>query len=110
MTMASQADLLRQEVEELTGLLREDPAWADLRKALREEGLALADLVLAGFFEDEDGHEFGAVVTAARRVFQFKRSSAAGSSGFLEWAERDNPEVLLDTFPAVVEAINTGKP
>lgn len=108
--MASQADLLRQEVEELTELLREDPAWEDLRRALREKDVAPENLVLAGFFEDEDEHEFGAIVTAAGRIFQFQRSSAAGSSGFLEWVERNNPEVLLDTFPAVVEALSIVKP
>lgn len=107
--MANHADLLRQEVEELTELLREDPGWGDLRTALREKGLTPEHLVLAGFFEDEGEHEFGAVVTPEGRFFQFQRSSAAESSKFTRWTEHENPEALLSMFPAVVEAASIAK-
>ncbi|HVV99243.1 MAG TPA: hypothetical protein VHB77_02815 [Planctomycetaceae bacterium] len=93
--------LLRQEVEELTQLLREDPGWDDLRAALKSKGLPPGRVVLAGFFEDEDSNEFGVIVTDALETFEYQRETSGDSNRFVVWKAVADPRELLDTFPAV---------
>ena len=51
--------MYRQEVEELTVLLRDDPEWEGLRRVLRRRRVHLSDTLLAAFQEDENGMEYG---------------------------------------------------
>jgi hypothetical protein len=76
MTSGSTDSLLRQEVQELTQLLRSDPAWEDLRGALSTAGFTSAQVVLLAFYEDETGHEYGLLLTAASEFMEFKRSTS----------------------------------
>lgn len=60
---SDQRRLYWQEVEELTGLLRGDPACEALRRALRRRRVSPDVARLAAFYEDESGVEYGALVT-----------------------------------------------
>jgi hypothetical protein len=93
--------LLRQEVEELTQLLREDAAWGDLRSALESKGLSSDRVVLAGFMEDEEANEFGVIVTDTLETFEYQRDTSGDSDCFVVWRAVANPRELLGTFPAV---------
>lgn len=97
-------NLLKQEVEELTQLLREASEWKDLRRAVIDEGLPIDRVLLAGFHEDEVGHEFGALVNA-ERVFEFERSSEPGTRGFLKFERVRSVGSVAKTFPAVWAAL-----
>ena len=88
---------------ELTALLRSDPGFECLRQAIRGRGVDPGRVLLAGFFEDEVGHEFGAIVAPDGRVFAFKRSSVAGTRGFVEW-NATTAYALTDVFAAIHEA------
>ena len=56
-------ELLRQEVEELTDLMRHSPSFADFREALAEKGLTASQTVLAGLIEGEDESRCGVIFT-----------------------------------------------
>ena len=97
--------LLRQEVEELTALLRGAPEWKDLRLALQSKGLKAEDVLLAAFYEDEDKNEYGIVVTPERGVFEFKRSTRRGMKPlFQQWLDRGSSQETLQEYPAIAEA------
>ena len=95
------SQLLRQEVEELTQLLREDEAWQDLRTALQSKGLSSDRVILAGFMEDEDANEFGVIVTHTLETFEYQRNTSGDSNRFVTWRAVGDPRELLGTFPAV---------
>ncbi len=93
--------LLRQEVNELTDLLRHAPNWSELRDALESKDLPTQRIVLAGFMEDSEGNERGVVITDKQEVFEFQRNTTSRSRDFVEWRAVTNTEELLDIFPAV---------
>jgi hypothetical protein len=100
-------DLSRQEVRELTTLLRSDVSWADLRAALRTQGLESSDVLLVSFMEDEVENEYGVVIQVKnRRVFEFERSTARGRGpGFAIWRERIPDEDTYSEYPQVRHAL-----
>jgi hypothetical protein len=102
-------DLLLQEVEELTALLRHDKRWGDLRAAVAGQALDPGSTWLAGFHEDEDGREYGVLVAGDGVVFRFTRSSRRGSRGFLEWADAGDGAALRDEFPALGVALRLAR-
>jgi hypothetical protein len=74
---AERERLAREEVEELTALLRSKPSWSDLRDQLAAEGCVASSTLLAVFMETEECEEceeFGALVTPDGRVLAFKRA------------------------------------
>jgi len=79
----SEAELLRLEVEELTEMLRTDDVVEALRTSLRDRGLVIDDLLLAGFVEDEDEREWGPIVTKTGTIFLYERSTVHGVTGFI---------------------------
>ena len=93
---------LIQDVKNLTELLRTDRAWNDLRLALAKKGLPAEEVLLAGFFEDEVGHEFGAIVTPDLKVIEFRRSTKTAAGRFTKWTRVRNVRKLAEEmFPAV---------
>ncbi len=104
-----QQRLYRQEVEELTALLRGDPTWEALRRALRRRQVSPGATLLAAFAEDEYGVEHGVLVTAGGRVIEYSRR--VGGPGvrprMLAWRDRtDDPGLLLE-YPQVAVALET---
>lgn len=102
----------RQEIEELTGLLRFDPDWADLRDVLSRQGLDPAHILLAAFCEDEYGHEYGVVVTPEAKVYEYARRTASRRSKgrILQWHDRTgNKETLQEWGTQVGMAVKLAK-
>jgi hypothetical protein len=80
----------REMIQDLTNLFRNsaEPFWVRLRQAVHERGVDPATCVLAESFEDDEKFEFGILVTADRRVFQygFRYCDPSFSDGRLtEW-------------------------
>ena len=97
--------LLWQEVVELTSFVQRDPAWAALRAAIVSKGLRIDDVFMAGFYEDEIGNEYGGLVTTAGKMFEFQRSSARESQGFLRWERVADIGTLTESFAAAATAL-----
>ncbi len=106
--MSSSRDaLLRQEVAELTELLRTDPVLEALRDALRSKGFHAEQVMLAGFVEDEEEHEWGAIITGDGRVFLYERETRADSSGFVSFEESSDVSTAIQLYPAVRVALES---
>ena len=102
-------NLLKQEVEELTELLRNDPNWSDLRKALLDKNLNPDNVLLARFLEDEEENEFGAIITQDGKVYEYERNTSSENYKFSKWQLVENINELLNTFEAVRIAIKMVK-
>jgi hypothetical protein len=63
----------KPQIEQLTALLRsaEDPFWNRIRYLLHERGFSVVTGLLADCFPDDEQFEFGLMVGADGRVFQF---------------------------------------
>jgi hypothetical protein len=98
--------LLREEVQELTDLLRGDPGWAGLRTTLASRDLTPADVLLISFCEDETKGEYGAFLTVRdRRLFEYERSTAARAPAvFTVWCEL-HPAAVHGQYPTLPEAL-----
>lgn len=101
--MKSEESLLRQEVLELTSMLKDEEGFADVRRLLGEHGLDRATVLLAGFLEDEEGWEGGVIVTPQRDVYVYERNS--DTNDVERWEQIADPSSLLDTYPAVLTAL-----
>ena len=99
--------LLEQEVQELTGMLRADPAWENLRQALTVKGFAAAEVLLAGFMEDEEGGEYGAIVTKSGEVYEYERDTRPNALIDFKRFNRveDVGKLIRDMYPAVEVAL-----
>jgi hypothetical protein len=98
--------LLREEVEELTLLLRRADDWGDLRQALISQGLQPEEVLLAAFHEDGDHSEHGVFVANDRRVFEYERTTRQGAElRFRAWQERTGEEQFARDNPQIDEAL-----
>lgn len=80
------------QIEYLTALLRmdEDPFWNRIRQLLCERGIGVETVLLADCFPDDAQFEFGLVVGAGGRVFQFGidyLEKRVEEGTFTEWHE-----------------------
>ena len=75
------------------------------RTAIVRQGLRIDEFVMAGFYEDESGNEYGGLVTTAGEMFEFQRSSARGSRGFLSWKRVGDVSTLAHSFAAAQTAL-----
>ena len=102
-----QQRLYRQEIEELTVLLRDDPKWEGLRRVLRRRGVRPSDTLLAAFMEDENGMEYGALVTGGGRVIEYHRR--VGPPGrwprVLAWRDRTGDPEVVREYPQIPVAL-----
>lgn len=100
-----QSDLQR-EVQELTHLMRNEPALQGLRDFLLENQVDPATSLLGGLTEGEDGEEWGVVVDAGQRVFTFSR---VWHQGVVEttWEAIADVSELCESYPALETAIAT---
>jgi hypothetical protein len=102
---AEDADLSRQQIEELTDMLRNDETWENLRVILREKGFDPETTLLVSFMEDEEDHEFGVLVTSDRRVIEYKRNTDVNDAASFEAVEiTDRPDRLED-YPEIPIAL-----
>ncbi len=109
--MASQEfdiDLLKQEVLELTALLRNEAILEDLRALLQKSGIDPQKVLLAGFLEGEDGIESGVLITSGGEVYQFERMLS--HSEFKVFNRVDDTSTLAETYPALAVALEMDIP
>jgi hypothetical protein len=93
---------LRQEVTELTDLLHNDAAFADLRDLLTAHGLPASQTLLAGFIGSEDESMYGVFVTSDVECVRFE----TGPDGHLiRWETIDDLGALTKAFAAVAVGI-----
>jgi len=64
-------ELLQQEVRELTGMLRHDDSFADLRDALAVRGVSASETILAGLYESRDYSRTGVILTVSQECIWF---------------------------------------
>jgi hypothetical protein len=95
-------ELLRQEVRELTDLLRTDDAFADLREVLTARGLSASGTLLAGLIDGEDNCRYGAFVTTAGEIIRFE---CAPDDRVVLWEQVDDPAAWLVDFQAIEIAV-----
>jgi hypothetical protein len=95
-------DQLRQEVRELTELLRTDVSFADLRGVLATRGLDPSHVLLAGLIEGEEEHQYGVLIAVGFELIRFEIGRKADP---ILWEIVDDPDVLVRSFSAVVIGI-----
>ena len=96
--------LLKQEVEELTELLRHEEVLGDLRALLRKRGQEPAELLLAGLIENAEGSEGDVIVTPNGEVFEFERN-VRQAEGFSHWGKITDISELVAKYPAILVAL-----
>lgn len=89
---------LKQEVRELTDLLRNDSAFAEIRDMLIVKGLSVENTVLAGLIEGEGGDRYGAIITASTECIRFE---IASNGVLVRWEMVRDPDELTSDFQAV---------
>jgi hypothetical protein len=94
----SEGDLLRQEVIELTDLMRNDSDFSDIREVVLAKGLPLNDTLLAGLIEGEEENRYGALVTSSGQCITFLIDSVGR---LVEWNLIEDTSVLSDDFDAI---------
>lgn len=106
--------LLREEVSELTGLLRNSADWLDLRMAVHSMGLDHKDVFLCSFYEDDEEREYGLILTGDRQFIEYVRITTFGAApGFSEWRTRtpdDDLRANYLTIDAALELFAEGHP
>jgi hypothetical protein len=93
---------LRQEVRELTDLLRTGASFADLRDLLATRGHHPSQTLLAGLIEGEDEHQYGVLITVGMELIRFE---IGRNAELISWEIVDDPDVLVRSFAAVVIGI-----
>lgn len=96
--MTPPADLLQQEVAELTDLLRSDDSFEDIREALGAHGLPVSSTVLAGLIEGEDESQYGVLLTPGQECIRFEIDPEGSTT---TWERVDDPDSLAGDFQAV---------
>jgi hypothetical protein len=98
-------ELLRQEIEELTDLLRNDETWQNLRTILRAKGFDPQTTLLVSFMEDDDDQELGVLVTAAGRVIEYQRSTTSDDPATFAGVDITDDLERLEDYPQVAIAL-----
>jgi len=96
-------ELLKQEVRELTDLLRHADSFADLRDALAARGSSASETILAGLIEGEDEGRYGVILTASQECVLFE---TAPDGSITRWEIIDKPNALTSDFQAVSVGIS----
>jgi hypothetical protein len=98
-------DLLRQEIEELTDMLRNDETWHNLRAILQEKGFDPETTLLVLFMEDDENHEFGVLVTSEGRVIEYQRDTTSDDAASFQGIDITNDPARLEEYPQVAIAL-----
>ena len=94
MTNAELIKLYKQEVKELTILLRKE--WEDIREIANTKSLDLNKTYLIGFVESEDDEEFGVLFNIDKGLFYFEKDQNG-----VVITSKTKSEIEID-FPQVV--------
>jgi hypothetical protein len=96
---STSSELQRQEVCELTDLLRTDDSFADLRAALISKGVNPAEVVLAGLIESEEEDSYAVLVKPDLECIRFE---VARDNSVTLWETVDDLASLAGSFGAVI--------
>ena len=99
-------ELLQQEVQELTDLLRHANSSADLREVLAARGSPASETILAGLIEGEDESRYGVILTANQKCVRFETAS---NGSLKKWEIINEPDTLTSAFKAVSVGISMVK-
>jgi RIO-like serine/threonine protein kinase len=94
--------LLKDEVVELTDLMRRDDSFEALRSILMSKGLHVRETILAGLIDSEDMSQYGVLLTRDARLVLF---DVASDGTVRQWDVVADPESLEADFQAVGVAI-----
>jgi hypothetical protein len=99
--------MYRQEVEELTTLLRTDPKWEELRRVLRRRRVRPPETLLAAFMEDGKGMEYGVLVTGEGKVIEYHRRIGLPrrQQQVLRWQDWTADPAALQEYPQLSVAL-----
>ena len=98
-------ELYKQEILELTELLKEDEGWEDLRNVLVLKGFDLTQILLVSFMEDEEENEYGVIVTKELRVIEYSRSTKNGEENIDSFDSKDITNEM-NKYPQTLVAID----
>lgn len=101
--MSEKTELLRQEVRELTDMLRSSDDFNELKDALTARNISVQETTLAGFIESEDEEGYGAIITRDLRCIAWETDE---DGSITRWETIDNPESLLSSFAAISVGIS----
>ena len=96
--------LLIKEVEELTSFIRESGEWREIRTLIRKGGFDPDSDLLAAFMEGEEGEEWGVVVDAHGRFFEWFRNTDDYSLQ-PSWREITNDPDVHNDYPHLEAAL-----
>ena len=106
MTEEHETNLLQQEVNELTELLRRAARWEDLRIALASKNLGPNDVLLVTFYEDEEDGEYGILVSLDRKVIEYERCTRNElAHRFRVWRDRTGDSRFSQEYPQIGVAL-----
>lgn len=102
------SELYKEEILELTELLRNDEEWTDIREILIKKGFDLNKIVLVSFMEDELENEYGVIVTNDMIIYEYKRSTQRGENHIDSFKIKDitDDKNGRDNYPQIPVAIN----
>lgn len=100
--------LYKQEILELTSLLRNDEEWEDLRNVLTKTGFNIKEIVLASFVEDDEENEYGVIITSDLKIMEYSRSTQNGKNNvnYFELNDITNKEHKIKEYPQISVAVN----
>jgi|GEM_PF-2695846 len=99
--------LLKEEVEELTEMLRSDEAFDNVRDCLAKQEFAVNDVLLAGWIESEDGWQGGAIVHMnTKHIYLFEINDWRTSTSFDKWDKVQSIKSAVAEYPAVEVAVS----
>lgn len=101
-------ELYKQEVLELTELLRYDEEWRDLRDILTEKGFNLSQIALVSFMEDDEENEYGVIVTKDIKISEYSNSTQNEKNNVDNFKIKDitNEKDEIDKYPQISVAID----
>lgn len=96
-------ELLKEEVLELTQLLRNEDDWSDLRDILLKKEFKLEEIALVSFMEDEEENEYGVIVTKNKNVMEYERSTEEGKNNISSFKSHDITHLKeeMDKYPQI---------
>ena len=88
----------KEEIQELTELLNTE--LTDLKEMLSEE-INLEGSLLCGYMEDEEGGEYGAILTKDKQIYDFSIQDEE-----LQVTKINNVQDIEEHYPQVLVALN----
>lgn len=99
-------ELYKEEIFELTQLLRNDEDWGELRCILTQKGFVLSHIALVEFMEDQEENEYGVIVTKDMKVSEYWRLTKDNNIHSFIFKDITNDSGKINKYPQIYVAIN----